>query len=72
MDRGANSATLETSQLLSQLDRVIDQSSLMRDIVGRWENLHRIDGITGPSQRTKIMRQEIEVMESRLDLTREF
>lgn len=72
MDRDASTSTLETSQLLSQLDQVIDQSSLMRDIVNRWENLHRIEGITGPSPRTKIMRQEVEVIESKLKLARKF
>lgn len=70
MDRDASSPTLETSQLLSQLDQVIDQSSLIRDIVNRWERLHRIEGITGPSRCTKIMRQEIEAMESKLKSTR--
>jgi hypothetical protein len=72
MDRESNSPILETSQLLKQLDQVIDQSSLMQDIVSRWESLHRIEGITGPSQRTKIMRQEIELMESKLNSGRKF
>ncbi len=72
MDRDASSPTLETSQLLSQLDQVIDQSGLIRDIVNRWERLHRIEGITGPSRCTKIMRQEIEAIESKLKSAREF
>jgi hypothetical protein len=72
MDRKASPPILETSQLLSQLDQDIDQSDLMRDIFNRWERLHRIEVITGPSRCTRVMRQEIEIMESKLKSARNF
>ena len=70
MDRDASSPIHETSQLLSQLDQVIDQSSVMREIVNHSEQLHRIELITGPSRLTNLMRQEIDAMEIRLKSAR--
>lgn len=58
--------TRETSRLLSELDQAIDQSSVMRDIIGKYEYIRSIENITGPSRLTKIMRKEIQIMESKL------
>lgn len=63
-------ATHETSRLLSELDRAIDQSSAMREIVRRYEHIRSIENITGPSRSTRIMRKEIQLMESKLRLVR--
>ena len=59
-------ATSETSRLLSELDRAIDSSSVMREIVARYQHLRSIESITGPSRLTRVMRKEIQIMESRL------
>lgn len=63
-------ATSETSRLLRELDRAIDRSSVMREIVARYQRLRSIENITGPSRLTRIMRQEIQIMESRLGIVR--
>ncbi len=59
----------QTSQLLSQLDRALDRSSIMRDIITRYERVHLLESITGPSRRTRLLRQEIAQMESELRFT---
>ena len=59
----------ETSRLLSELDQAIDRSSVMREIIGRYDRLRSIESITGPSRLTRIMRSEIRAMESRLQKT---
>lgn len=58
--------TRETSRLLSELDQAIDSSSVMRDIIGKYERLRSIENITGPSRLTRSMRSEIDSMESQL------
>ena len=63
-------ATSETSRLLSELDRAIDRSSVMREIVVRYQRLRSIESITGPSRLTRIMRKEIQIMENRLRIVR--
>lgn len=60
----------ETSRLLSELDDVIDQSSLMRDIVNRYQRLHNLESLTGPSLKTRILRNEIKLLEMKLRLER--
>ena len=59
-------ATSETSRLLSELDRAIDRSSVTREIVARYQRLRSIENITGPSRLTRVLRKEIQIMESRL------
>ena len=59
-------ATSETSRLLTELDQAIDQSSVMREIIRKYEYIRSIENITGPSRLTRIMRKEIELMESKL------
>ncbi len=59
-------ATSETSRLLTELDQVIDQSSVMREIIRKYEYIRSIENITGPSRLTRIMRKEIQLMESKL------
>ena len=63
-------ATSETSRLLSELDRAIDRSSVMREIVVRYQRLRSIESITGPSRLTRVMRKEIQIMENRLRIVR--
>ena len=61
----------ETSRLLFELDLAINESSVMRDIINRYETLRNIESITGPSSMTRDMRKEIQILESRLSLVRE-
>ncbi|MCP4391136.1 MAG: hypothetical protein GY802_22780 [Gammaproteobacteria bacterium] len=61
-------ATRETSRLLSELDQAIDQSSVMRDIIRKYEYIRSIENITGPSRLTQIMRKEIQTLENNLRL----
>ncbi len=63
-------STAETARLLSELDFAIDQSSAMRDIISKYEHMRSIESITGPSRITRVMRKEIQIMESRLRLVR--
>lgn len=71
MDKPENlESSRETSRLLSELDQVIDQSSALRDILCKYEHLRSIERITGPSRLTRIMRKEIQIMESRLRILR--
>jgi hypothetical protein len=65
-----NAETTETSRLLAALDDVLDQSTVMRDIVDKYERLHRIESIAGPSIRTRILREEIESMEREFSFER--
>ena len=62
--------TAETNHLLSELDFAIEQLSTMREIATRYERLHKLETITGPSRRTRVMRKEIEIMESRFKSAR--
>ncbi|MDJ0776249.1 MAG: hypothetical protein QNJ85_00200 [Gammaproteobacteria bacterium] len=62
------SGYLLTSQLLSQLDMALDRSSIMRDIVAGYERLRMLESLTGPTRRTRLLRQEIARMESQLHL----
>lgn len=62
-----NPESQETARLLSELDLAIEQLSAMRDIVTSYEKLHQLESITGPCQRTREMRREIEIMENRLN-----
>jgi len=62
--------TRETSRLLSQLDLAIDESSVMRDLISKYEHIRSIENITGPSRLTRILRQEIQILENRLQLAR--
>ncbi len=55
-----------TSHLQSELDLAIDRSSLIREIVSKYERLHSIEQITGPSPRTRLIRSEIAYLEERL------
>ena len=43
--------TVETAQLLSELDFAIQQLSTMREIVTRYERLHKLESATGPGKR---------------------
>jgi hypothetical protein len=60
----------ETARLLTELDRALDESSVMRDIAGKYQRLHDIESITGPTRITRLMRREIRVLENRLRLAR--
>ena len=59
-----------TSRLLAALDDALDQSSVMREIVDKYERLHSIESIVGPSSKTRILREEIELMEREFNFGR--
>jgi hypothetical protein len=61
---------METSRLLTDLEDVLDQSSVMRDIVDKYERLHSIEDIAGTSCRTRDLRKEVESMERELSSER--
>ena len=54
---------MDTSRLLAELDDVLDQSTVMRDIVDKYERLHSIENIAGSSCKTRDLRKEIESIE---------
>ena len=60
------SLTNETTRLLSELDRAIDHSSALRNIIGRQEALLELESITGSSRKTQTLRQEITRLEQQL------
>lgn len=71
MDKGLNTeAGTETSRLLAELDDALSQCSAMRDIIDKYEHLHSIENIAGPSRKTRMLRKEIEIMERKLSLER--
>jgi hypothetical protein len=53
----------ETARLLSELDRAIDHSSALRNIIRRQEALLELESITGSSRKTQTLRQEIARLE---------
>jgi len=63
-------ATRETARLLTELDRVLDESSVMRDIASKYQALRDLERLTGPSRGTRLLRKEILVLEDRLRLVR--
>jgi len=67
MDEEINTTVAtETSRLLAELDAAIDQSSVMRASVDKYQLLHKLESITGPSGKTRTLRREIELMERAL------
>ena len=67
MDRKSGlEADYETMRLLEKLDRALDQSCTLRDIVRRREQLGDLEDITGPSSNSRNLRNEIRLMEQQL------
>ncbi|MCP4764900.1 MAG: hypothetical protein GY875_01370 [Gammaproteobacteria bacterium] len=67
MNRDIDSTiTLETSRLLAELDQAINRSDAIRDIVRRWERLHDMERVIGPSRRTRVLHKEIMLLEGRI------
>jgi len=62
--------TIETSRLLAELDDALDQSSVLRDIVDKYERLHGFEDVAGTSCRTRDLRKEVESMERKLSSER--
>jgi hypothetical protein len=60
------SITNETTRLLCELDRAIDHSSALRNIIRRQEALLELESITGSSRKTQTLRQEITRLEQQL------
>ena len=56
----------ETARLLSELDRAIDHSSALRNIIRRQEALLELESITGSSRKTQTLRLEITRLEQQL------
>lgn len=63
-------ATRETARLLTELDRALDESSVIRDIASKYQALRDLERLTGPSRATRLMREEIRKLEKRLRLAR--
>ena len=63
-------ATRETARLLTELDRALDESSVIRDIASKTQRLHDLESITGPTRSTRLLRREILALEYRLKLAR--
>ena len=61
----------ETTQLLAELEQILEQSNLVREIVAQTELLHNIERTTGVSMRTRFLRDKIAEMESRLKCLRD-
>lgn len=61
----------ETGRLLSELDRAIDHSSSLRNIIRRQEALLELESITGCSRKTQILRLEITRLEQQLNTERD-
>ena len=71
MDKDSSTkSVMETSRLLAELDDALDQSSVMRDIVDKYERLHSIEDVAGTSCRTRDLRKEIESIERDLSFER--
>ena len=62
--------TRETTRLLGELDRVLDESSVIRDLANKYQKLRDLERLTGPSQSTLILRKEILRLENRLRIAR--
>ncbi len=65
-DNSDESLANETARLLSELDRAIDHSSALRNIIRRQEALLELESITGSSRKTQTLRQEISRLELQL------
>jgi hypothetical protein len=62
--------TRETSRLLGELDRALDESSVIRDLANKYQKLRDLERLTGPSQSTLMLRKEILRLENRLRIAR--
>ena len=62
--------TRETARLLIELDRALDESSVIRDITSKYQVLRDLERLTGPSRVTRLLREEILQLENQLRLTR--
>ncbi len=58
--------TCETRRLLAELEQAINRSDAIRDIVRRWERLHDMERVIGPSRKTRILHKEIMLLERRV------
>jgi hypothetical protein len=56
----------ETTRLLSELDRAIDHSSTLRNLIRRQEALLELESITGCSRKTLTLRLEITRLQQQL------
>ncbi len=67
MNRETNAGIAgETSRLLAELEQAIHRSDAIRDIVHRWERLHDMERVIGPSRKTRILHKEILLLETRI------
>ena len=58
--------TCETTQLLNELDDALHHSSALREILEKYDELQRLERVTGPSRLTRTLRREIHLLENRL------
>ncbi len=62
--------TAATSMLLHELDRMLLESRLLRDLISLDQRLRGIERITGASYQARELRAEIRRLEYRLEATR--
>lgn len=55
-----------TSQLLSNLNRAIDETKLMRTISSVENDIYKIESVSGPSMRTKFLRRQLLSLQNQL------
>ena len=70
MEREPTAASQETSQLLQKLDELIEQSSVLQEIVRLGEKLRRLEQVAGPCHQSEIIRRQIALKESELHMER--
>lgn len=63
--------TSTTDDLLARLNLVMNQSTLVREIVDKSEQLWTLQQAAGPSRQTKQLRNEIARLEDLLRISRE-
>ena len=61
---------IETNRLLTELDDLLGQSVVMRDIVDQSERLYSLELMTGQSSATRNLRREIEIKKRELSRER--
>ena len=59
-----------TSQLLSNLNRAIDETKLLRTISSVQSDIYKIESVSGPSMRTRFLRRQLKSLEIQLEMVR--
>lgn len=59
-----------TSRLLSNLNRAIDETKLLRTISSVENDIYKIESVSGPSMRTRFLRRQLISLQNQLDAIR--